>query len=216
MQRLWEGWSIWHRSLFWLPLSASLIFSFYWNSWKQYRRVFILLFEQMRMQKKCVVLSHSPLFKLTQLWWLPLLRFPEVWKRSIAACLCIKGKMEKTYTGKTCKLHTEMPLGSATTWVDFLVRHRSVRILTVSWQNTAFHFIGRVWLCAMGWVPSGISHDSLCTCNVPAISSHASTAPICMTGEKGNKYVVIWNLHINNMKSEKNMKQCYHSLNCAF
>ncbi len=26
MKRLWEGWSIWHRSLFWLPLSVSLNF----------------------------------------------------------------------------------------------------------------------------------------------------------------------------------------------
>ncbi len=28
MQRLWEGWSIWHRLLFWLPLSISLNFYF--------------------------------------------------------------------------------------------------------------------------------------------------------------------------------------------
>lgn len=38
----------------------------------------------------------------------------------------------------------------------------------------------------MGWVLSGISHESLYIHNATAISSHASTAPVCMTGKKGN------------------------------
>lgn len=37
----------------------------------------------------------------------------------------------------------------------------------------------------MGWVLSGISHESLYIHNATAISSHA-TAPVCMTGKKGN------------------------------
>ncbi len=44
-----------HLTLFSLltaVISLSQFFSFYWKSWKHYRRVFILLFEQMGMQKK--------------------------------------------------------------------------------------------------------------------------------------------------------------------
>ncbi len=49
--------------------------------WEHYRGVFLLLFEQ-KIKNSFVALSHSLLSKLTQLWRLPLLRNPEMWKRS--------------------------------------------------------------------------------------------------------------------------------------
>ncbi len=59
-------------------------FLFYWKSRKHYRRVFIFLFEQNGNAKNIfVVLSYSLLFMLTQLWRLPLLRNPVMWKMSI-------------------------------------------------------------------------------------------------------------------------------------
>ncbi len=49
-------------------ISLSQFISFLFKSWKQYRGVFLLLFEQMGMEKNnFVVLSHSLLLKLTQL-----------------------------------------------------------------------------------------------------------------------------------------------------
>ncbi len=46
-------------------------------------RVFL---SKKKKKKKFVVLSHSLLSKLTQLWRLPLLRNPEMWKRSNKQC----------------------------------------------------------------------------------------------------------------------------------
>ncbi len=55
-------------------ISLSQFCSCFWKSHN--RGVYLLLFEQMTF----VVLSHSVLLKLTQLWQLPLLRNPEMWK----------------------------------------------------------------------------------------------------------------------------------------
>ncbi len=63
-------------------ISLPQFFPFYWKSWKHYRRVFSFCnFKQMGMQKIYLwYATHSLLFKLTQLWRLPLLRNPETWK----------------------------------------------------------------------------------------------------------------------------------------
>ncbi len=65
-------------------ISLSQFFSFIENHKNTIVEFFFLLFEQNGNAKNIfVVLSHSLLFKLTQLWRLPLLRNPEMWKRSI-------------------------------------------------------------------------------------------------------------------------------------
>ncbi len=82
MQHLWEGWHIWQFSLMTTVISFSqFCFPFFWEvvkiSWSFF---FCYLSNKMGMQKIFVVLSHSLLSKLTQLWRLALLRNPEMWK----------------------------------------------------------------------------------------------------------------------------------------
>ncbi len=57
MQRVWEGQQIWHCSFFWLP------FSLFWMSWKHYLGVFLLLFDQMGMQKYFLCSSPNHCFQ---------------------------------------------------------------------------------------------------------------------------------------------------------
>ncbi len=73
-----EGQYIWHL-IFSLTavISLSQFFYFYSKSWRPYHRVYLTIWANGNAKNISVVLSHSLLFKLTQLWPLPLLRNPD-------------------------------------------------------------------------------------------------------------------------------------------
>ncbi len=66
-------------SLLTAVISLSQFFYFYSKSWRHYHRVYLTIWANGNAKNISVVLSHSLLFKLTQLWPLPLLRNPDIY-----------------------------------------------------------------------------------------------------------------------------------------
>ncbi len=64
-------------------ISLSHFLSFYWKSWNIIVEFLFCYLSKWGCKNIFVVLSHSLLFKLTQLWRFPLLRNPEMWKGSL-------------------------------------------------------------------------------------------------------------------------------------
>ncbi len=133
MQCLREEWQIWHRSLFWLPLSVSRLFISFFESHENTIVEFIFCSLSKWVCKKYIHLLYSPIHSSGRL------PNPEMWKRSIYwFLLCIWDMKYNLYK----QFPTEWKIHKTKNIFNFMLEVRlSLGWWSRSWSAWSFFFI---------------------------------------------------------------------------